>query len=201
MQPSPKESPLEEGTVVIGGASLPNPGATATDRKKEKEITPVTEGDDWRRETADLVQRPFSAGEEASLVLAFDNYSVGMPPAVYGTSYLVRSVPFASGSSTLSTEGRMKIRDVVTALRQQGGQQSRRMRVVGYASSDHRKSGIARKAADLRLSLERANAVVRELEQAGVETKEIMVSALTTAAALRGLPDLPRVDIYLDHGE
>ncbi|KAF0118860.1 MAG: hypothetical protein FD149_403 [Rhodospirillaceae bacterium] len=192
--------------MVIGGTALPNPGATG--RKKGKAITPpschfcktvpVAEGDGRAWETADRAERtPLPGEEEASSVLAFDTYSVGIPPTVYGTSHLVRSVPFASGSSTLSAEGRMKIREAVATLRQNGG----RMRVVGYASSNHRDSGIARKAANLYLSMERANAVTRELARAGMETEEVMVSALTTAASLRGLPDLPRADIYLDYDE
>jgi outer membrane protein OmpA-like peptidoglycan-associated protein len=89
------------------------------------------------------------------------------------------TIQFGNGSARLSDRDRTILREVVQQYRQMGGGS---LRVVGHASSRTSANDVERhRAANARVSAERAEAVARELVRLGVPAQAIYVGAISDA--------------------
>ena len=85
-------------------------------------------------------------------------------------------ISFATGSSHLTTASKAKLRQIVAAHRERGGS----VRVVGHASHRTRDLPLHKhKMANFRISVDRANAVARELVRLGVQTAALRIEAVS----------------------
>lgn len=114
-------------------------------------------------------------------------------PAAANESYQVGTVSFRSGSSRLSSEGQMTVRDAAAAWREHGGQ----VRVVGFASSGGGANS-ERRMADLQVSQQRAETVANELIDSGISANDIVIDAVTDGRRGAGGSAGPRAEIFLD---
>lgn len=86
----------------------------------------------------------------------------------------IATVYFATGSSRLNSKGRGEVRRAYQAHRERGGI----LRVVGHASSRTRDLDlVSHQMANFNVSLDRANAVVRELLRLGAKPEAIVIDA------------------------
>lgn len=93
-----------------------------------------------------------------------------------GAGTPVGTVYFASGSSRVGADDRAAIRRVVAAFKQRGGS----LLVVGHASSRTRDlDPVRHEMANFAISLDRANAVAREIVRLGVDPSLVRVSAVS----------------------
>jgi outer membrane protein OmpA-like peptidoglycan-associated protein len=125
------------------------------------------------------------------------------PPAGFraGRSARLATIGFASGSARLDRGDRGEVAQVASIQRRQGGT----VVVVGHASreADDARS-VHDRIANLTISLERANAVARALERAGVPGSAIRVEARgDSQPAVAGLTPAAeaanrRVEIFID---
>jgi outer membrane protein OmpA-like peptidoglycan-associated protein len=111
------------------------------------------------------------------------------------------SIPFASGSSQLSSTDRQTVAQVVSAARNGFGA----VRVVGHASSSAAsQSESQRMFANWEVSQARATAVADELVRQGVDAARIIIEAVgdSQAGAVSGYGDAEaasrRVDLFLE---
>ena len=88
----------------------------------------------------------------------------------------IGTVLFANGSASVGSAGRRILRSAVVEHRKQGGT----LRIVGHASSGAtgENDPVRHRMANLNMSLDRANAVARELVKLGIDRKAIVVSAM-----------------------
>ncbi len=111
------------------------------------------------------------------------------------------SIPFASGSSQLSSADRQTVAQVVSAARNGFGV----IRVIGHASSSaSSQSESQRMFANWEVSQARATAVADELARQGVDAARIIIEAVgdSQAGAISGYGDAEaasrRVDLFLE---
>ncbi|MHA1107776.1 MAG: OmpA family protein [Alphaproteobacteria bacterium] len=96
-----------------------------------------------------------------------------IPGAGFGAGSPV-TIRFGVGSARLGPKGRREVRKVYRAYRSRGGM----LRVVGHASSRTRDLDLVRhQMVNFNVSLDRANAVARELIRLGVKSTSISVDA------------------------
>jgi outer membrane protein OmpA-like peptidoglycan-associated protein len=85
-------------------------------------------------------------------------------------------ISFATGSAHLTTTSKAKLRQIVAAYRERGGN----VRVVGHASHRTRDLPLHKhKMVNFRISVDRANAVARELVRMGVQTAALRIEAVS----------------------
>ncbi|MDP6623016.1 MAG: OmpA family protein [Alphaproteobacteria bacterium] len=85
-------------------------------------------------------------------------------------------ISFATGSAHLTTTSKAKLRQIVAAYRERGGN----VRVVGHASHRTRDLPLHKhKMVNFRISIDRANAVARELVRMGVQTAALRIEAVS----------------------
>ncbi len=125
----------------------------------------------------------------------FDPYAVAV-------SYQVASIYFNHGSARLNAHDRSVLRGVARLHREQGGT----MRVIGHASSRTVNLGtVKHQVANFRVSVERANVVVRELLRLGVDPTTIFVGAVSDGEPIyyevmpAGEAGNRRAEIYVDY--
>jgi outer membrane protein OmpA-like peptidoglycan-associated protein len=93
-------------------------------------------------------------------------------------SYQLASIQFADGSARLSDRDRGVLRGVVDQARRAGGT----LRIIGHASSRTEAKNVARhRAANARISAERAEVVARELIRLGMAADTMYVGAVSDA--------------------
>jgi outer membrane protein OmpA-like peptidoglycan-associated protein len=98
----------------------------------------------------------------------------GTVPMVAGTP--VATVQFGVGSSKIDASARRAIRDAAAQQKASGGI----LHVIGHASSRTKNlSPMRHQMVNFRVSVDRANAVVRELMRAGVPAGAIQVTAVS----------------------
>lgn len=123
-------------------------------------------------------------------------------PYASAVSFQLASIYFPHGSARLSGQDREILREAARAQRERGGT----VRVIGHASS---RTGdmdpLRHQVANFRVSMERANVVVRELIRYGVEPGKIYVGAVSDAEPVyyevmpAGEAGNRRAEIYLDY--
>jgi outer membrane protein OmpA-like peptidoglycan-associated protein len=90
-------------------------------------------------------------------------------------------VRFRAGSASLTSNARQQIRKIVQMYRQRGGG----VRVEGHASSRTRNMDpVQHHLVNFNVSLNRANAVARELVRQGIPTESVFVAALSDSQPL-----------------
>jgi outer membrane protein OmpA-like peptidoglycan-associated protein len=110
-----------------------------------------------------------------------------------GAAGRLATLRFASGSARLAEADLAAIRQSADSIRSTGA----RTRVVGYAPPDGRGGATEqRRLADFNLSLDRAEAVARELVRLGVQPGQIMVEGRADSSAAAGGP---RAEIFLEN--
>ncbi len=103
-----------------------------------------------------------------------------VPGLGFGTGPLA-TVRFAVGSARLGAKARREVRRAYRAYRSRGGI----LRVVGHASSRTRDLDLVRhQMVNFNVSLDRANAVARELMRLGVRSTSISVDAASDSAPI-----------------
>jgi len=135
-----------------------------------------------RRPLAD--RSPTSFGRPLAAAMPASRYGARFPAGVpfvpqgdvVAGGMKVGTIYFGSGSAVLGREDRAAIRRAVEAYRQRGGA----LRVVGHASSRTRDLDPMRhEMANFSISLDRANAVAREILRLGVDPAAVRVSAVS----------------------
>lgn len=126
----------------------------------------------------------------------------GVPAAVpSGNSIKVATIQFAHGSSNLSQRDVSILRNVMLVHRERGG----RIRIVGHSSSRTRNMDPVRhKMVNYEMSVDRAEAIARELRRLGVPSDMIVVTAQSDAQPVyyeimpSGEAGNRRAEIYID---
>jgi len=105
-------------------------------------------------------------------------FSTGGPAATGEPAAMVR---FRAGSAALTSNARQQVRKIVQMYRQRGGG----VRVEGHASSRTRNMDpVQHHLVNFNVSLNRANAVARELVRQGIPTESVFVAALSDSQPL-----------------
>lgn len=105
-------------------------------------------------------------------------FSTGGPAAMGEPAAMVR---FRAGSAALTSDARQQVRNIVQMYRQRGGG----VRVEGHASSRTRNMDpVQHHLVNFNVSLNRANAVARELVRQGIPTESVFVAALSDSQPL-----------------
>lgn len=105
-------------------------------------------------------------------------FSTGGPAATGEPAAMVR---FRAGSAALTSDARLQVRKIVQMYRQRGGG----VRVEGHASSRTRNMDpVQHHLVNFNVSLNRANAVARELVRQGIPTESVFVAALSDSQPL-----------------
>ena len=105
-------------------------------------------------------------------------FSTGGPAATGEPAAMVR---FRAGSAALTSDARQQVRKIVQMYRQRGGG----VRVEGHASSRTRNMDpVQHHLVNFNVSLNRANAVARELVRQGIPTESVFVAALSDSQPL-----------------
>jgi outer membrane protein OmpA-like peptidoglycan-associated protein len=127
------------------------------------------------------------------------NVNPGTRPAT--VSHHVATILFASGSNALSREAQSLLAEIADWQRGNGGI----IRIVGYASSRTRDmDALQHRMTNFRISLERAEAVARELRRHGVAPEKLSVGAKSDAepvlseAMPKGEAANRRAEVYID---
>ncbi|MDP6066209.1 MAG: OmpA family protein [Alphaproteobacteria bacterium] len=129
---------------------------------------------------SDVVRKSYNASLSASqpaLSATADRSGVSRF-ATFGAAAIkpLAVVNFATGSAHLTTASKAKLRQIVAAHRARGGG----LRVVGHASHRTRNLPLHKhKMVNFRISVDRANAVARELMRLGVQTAALRVEAVS----------------------
>ncbi len=105
----------------------------------------------------------------------------------------VATIRFADGSARISGDERASLEQAAQLAQSRNA----RLKVVGYASAGGRQAGLERlKLANFNMSMDRAEAVARELVRLGVNPALIVVEAKPDAAAGA---DGTKAEIYLEN--
>ena len=113
----------------------------------------------------------------------------------------VATIHFRNGSSALTTRDRQIIANALQLKKERGG----RIHIIGHASSRTRSADPVRhKMLNFKVSVDRADAVARELIRLGVKKKELVVDAISDAQPVyfefmpTGEAGNRRAEIYLE---
>ncbi|MDP6895922.1 MAG: OmpA family protein [Rhodospirillales bacterium] len=113
----------------------------------------------------------------------------------------VATIHFRNGSSALTTRDRQIIANALQLKKERGG----RIHIIGHASSRTRSTDPVRhKMLNFKVSVDRADAVARELIRLGVKKKELVVDAISDAQPVyfefmpTGEAGNRRAEIYLE---
>ena len=113
----------------------------------------------------------------------------------------VATIHFRNGSSALTTRDRQIIANALQLKKERGG----RIHIIGHASSRTRSADPVRhKMMNFKVSVDRADAVARELIRLGVKKKELVVDAISDAQPVyfefmpTGEAGNRRAEIYLE---
>ena len=113
----------------------------------------------------------------------------------------VATIHFRNGSSVLTARDRQIIANALQLKKERGG----RIHVIGHASSRTRSSDpIRHKMVNYKVSVDRADAVARELIRLGVNKEELVVDAISDARPVylefmpTGEAGNRRAEIYLE---
>ena len=113
----------------------------------------------------------------------------------------VATIHFRNGSSALTTRDRQIIANAMQLKKERGG----RIHIIGHASSRTRSADPVRhKMLNFKVSVDRADAVARELIRLGVKKKELVVDAISDAQPVyfefmpTGEAGNRRAEIYLE---
>ena len=151
---SQKESTDNFGTVVVNsaGVSAAYTGAVGSNMVGDRKSTPVLNQINNSKPT-----------HQAKLSLP------------YGT-VKVATIHFRNGSAALSTRDRQIIANALQLKKERGG----RIHIVGHASSRTRSlDPIKHKMLNFNVSIDRADAVARELIRLGIKKDELVVDAIS----------------------
>ncbi|SBV99282.1 putative OmpA/MotB protein [uncultured Alphaproteobacteria bacterium] len=97
-------------------------------------------------------------------------------PTRYAVSYMIASVPFGHGSTSLSSSDHALLRQVAAQYKKTGGA----LTVVGHASSrTGDMSALEHKLTNFDISVRRAEAVARDLTRMGVPARAVYVGAVS----------------------
>ncbi len=113
----------------------------------------------------------------------------------------VATIHFRNGSSALTTRDRQIIANALQLQKERGG----RIHIIGHASSRTRSTDPVRhKMLNFKVSVDRADAVARELIRLGVKKRELVVDAMSDAQPVyfefmpTGEAGNRRAEIYLE---
>lgn len=123
-------------------------------------------------------------------------------PGATGLSIRVATIHFNVGSSSLDEKDREILKDVVGMFRQNGAA----IRIIGHASSRTRDlDPMEHQLANFNISVDRANAVAKELMRQGVDPKQVFIGASSDSEPLyfevmpAGEAGNRRTEIYIDY--
>ncbi|MFQ5985276.1 MAG: OmpA family protein [Alphaproteobacteria bacterium] len=132
---------------------------------------------------------------------ALEGAATGLTASVAGGSVRVAVIQFAHGSAKLSARQRKILKNVVALHRSRGGV----IRVVGHASRRTREMPSDQHLlANFAMSLERAQAVARELMRLGVKPEDLVIVAKGDSEPIyyewmpSGEAHNRRAEIYID---
>jgi flagellar motor protein MotB len=122
-------------------------------------------------------------------------------PQMDGSAVKVATIHFRNGSSALTSRDRQIIASALQLQKERGG----RIRIIGHASSRTGSSDpIRHKMTNLRVSVDRAEAVVGELMRLGAKKEELVVDAISDSRPVyhefmpTGEAGNRRAEIYLE---
>ena len=145
---------------------------------------------------------PIPARAEASPVVANPLIHIARPARTLDSNAVkVATIHFRNGSSALTERDRQIIANALQLKKERGG----RIHIIGHASSRTKSSDPVRhKMVNFKVSVDRADAVARELIRLGVNKEELVVDAISDAQPVyfefmpTGEAGNRRAEIYLE---
>ena len=142
------------------------------------------------------------ARAEASPVVANPLIHIARPARTLDSNAVkVATIHFRNGSSALTERDRQIIANALQLKKERGG----RIHIIGHASSRTKSSDPVRhKMVNFKVSVDRADAVARELIRLGVNKEELVVDAISDAQPVyfefmpTGEAGNRRAEIYLE---
>ena len=184
-------APAPQGPVAAGPIAPPAPPRPTVSPSARSAPTPLAAPAAPAR--ADVTAP--SLKQKVRSLAEFERYAAAV-------SFRAAMLRFPRGSAKLSAKHREVLRDVLAMYRVRGGT----LRVIGHASGASRDlDPAARKRANLRISIDRANAVAKELIRLGVKPGKLFVGGKSDREPIyyeltpAGDAGNQRAEIYIDN--